>query len=102
MGGSLWYGAAAAPRILPQHGGGLSGGEPATDSTLSAISTVPGRPATNLQASRAEEKREADRAQLAERLREAIQKDKELKEREEISRELLAADGKQGAARQRQ
>ena len=63
-------------------------------STLSSITTSPGRPATNLQASRAEERRDADRAQLSERLREAMQREKESQEKEEIFKQLAAEEGK--------
>lgn len=65
----------------------LGSGSPAapTDtketSTLSGIATQPGRPVTVHQAARSEERREAERSQLRERLREA-----ELKEENEQKR----------------
>ncbi|KDN53614.1 hypothetical protein K437DRAFT_265668 [Tilletiaria anomala UBC 951] len=105
--GSLYYGAAAGPSSTsspsstklcpsasdaPAPSTSMSTGASTSD-TLSSITTVPGRPATTLQASRAAERREEDRALLAERIREAIQKEETTKEREEISRQLAAEAG---------
>lgn len=109
--GTLYLGSgapAAAP--APPIGDGASGSGsgsragsgPGPSSAVAGIATVPGRPATVHQATRAEERREAERQLLRERLQEAeMRQEAEQKRRAEealLGRSAAAAPGAPGDA----
>lgn len=81
-------------------GTGAAPGIGKVSSPVDSVATVPGRPVTNHQAARAEEKRKEERQQLAERLREAESRQEEA-EKKRAEEALLRPAGSEAGARTR-